>query len=350
MNLFNYLMNKKDKNIVDSDRLLEYLLNRGRLTSESGITISIDTQKTKINKLILTKESSQETTQGLQLANITNYTTKRYNVDVSCVNNEFILNGTMNTASSLIGSPSEQGRLFFAHLLAGTYTFVFKKISGNINIPSGQSALYLRNPNNVTIIERQINSSTNIIVVTFTLSEETNIYFQYYVNASGWEYMNYKFQLMILSGTYTASNLPDFEPYTGGIPAPNLDYPEPINTVIGDITLTITGSEDNNEYTISLGDNELVGKLNVLDELIIDKKGHCYLNKKFDKIDSYNGEVITTDYWSTTGGLDIGATIYYVLEEPELIDLDIDIDIELFKGLNTISNSVNASMKLYYYE
>ena len=37
---------------------------------------------------------------------------------------------------------------------------------------------------------------------------------------------------------------------------------------------------------------------------------------RWETIDSYNGEAITTDYISTTGGLDIGAKIMYQLPEP----------------------------------
>lgn len=46
-----------------------------------------------------------------------------------------------------------------------------------------------------------------------------------------------------------------------------------------------------------------------------------YLIKKVGKIDSYNGETIETDYLSTTGSLDIGATIYYGLITPEYIEI-----------------------------
>lgn len=46
-----------------------------------------------------------------------------------------------------------------------------------------------------------------------------------------------------------------------------------------------------------------------------------YLKKNIDKIDSYNGETITTSYISTTGGLDTGATVYYVLATPQYIHI-----------------------------
>lgn len=99
---------------------------------------------------------------------------------------------------------------------------------------------------------------------------------------------------------------------------------------------------------IPLNNNEIVGKGTNFDEYIVDKNGKCYLNKVFNKIDSYNGETITTDYWSTTGGLDTGATVYYVRDNPDLIDLNATVDIRLFKGVNNITNSEDCNMSLTY--
>ena len=114
------------------------------------------------------------------------------------------------------------------------------------------------------------------------------------------------------------------------------------------VKINITNGVDANNLLIPLNNNELVGKSTNLDELIIDKTGHVYINKVFAKIDSYNGETITTDYWSTTGGLDTGATIYYVRTTPELIDLNTTVDVELFKGTNNITNSEGATMNIQY--
>ena len=41
------------------------------------------------------------------------------------------------------------------------------------------------------------------------------------------------------------------------------------------------------------------------------------IHREIGHIESYNGETITTSYLSTTGGLDSGSEIYYVLETPE---------------------------------
>lgn len=42
---------------------------------------------------------------------------------------------------------------------------------------------------------------------------------------------------------------------------------------------------------------------------------------EWEKIESYNGETITTDYISTTGQLTTGATVYYKLAEPKNLEL-----------------------------
>lgn len=62
------------------------------------------------------------------------------------------------------------------------------------------------------------------------------------------------------------------------------------------------------------------------------KDGQWVIPNKIKKIDSYNGEEITTDYISTTGGLDVGATVYYVGNEDYVIE-----DSELINELNIIS-------------
>ena len=103
-------------------------------------------------------------------------------------------------------------------------------------------------------------------------------------------------------------------------------------------------------YSINLGNNELCRIGNYKDKLIYDSLNErLYIEKNIGKIASYNGETITTDYISTTGGLDTGATIYYVLDNPQYIDLTPYVDIRLSKGINNISNSEDTNMELEYY-
>lgn len=100
--------------------------------------------------------------------------------------------------------------------------------------------------------------------------------------------------------------------------------------------------------TIPLNNNELVGIGDYKDELLVDKSGNVSIEKNTTKIDSYNGETITTTYMSTTGGLDTGATVYYGIDTPNLIDLQTTVDLSLFKGVNNVSNSVDGYMTIEY--
>ena len=77
----------------------------------------------------------------------------------------------------------------------------------------------------------------------------------------------------------------------------------------------------------------------------------------WEKIDSYNGETITTDYISTTGTLTTGATVYYKLQtavklnctEEQIEVLEQLNNLELFEGINYISTTENiALLKLKY--
>ena len=74
-------------------------------------------------------------------------------------------------------------------------------------------------------------------------------------------------------------------------------------------------------------------KIGDVQDRIYKQDGNWYLEKKIGKIDSYNGETITTSYISTTGGLDTGATVYYVLATPTTEEITND---ELISQLNEI--------------
>ncbi|MDV3426960.1 MAG: hypothetical protein LIR50_07205 [Bacillota bacterium] len=97
-----------------------------------------------------------------------------------------------------------------------------------------------------------------------------------------------------------------------GTPTPS--SPVDINVVTGNNTITLSDSDNTKSisYPINLGIIELC-KIGTYQDEIYKSSNKWYLHKEIGKIVSYNGETITTDYISTTGGLDTGATIYYVL-------------------------------------
>lgn len=69
-----------------------------------------------------------------------------------------------------------------------------------------------------------------------------------------------------------------------------------------------------------------------------------YIKKYVAKIDSYNGESVTTSYVSSTGGLDNGATVYYGLITPtdvllgDTLQTQLDIIYEYCKSFEGQTN------------
>lgn len=119
---------------------------------------------------------------------------------------------------------------------------------------------------------------------------------------------NIKFYPMIRLATIEDST---YEPYTGGIPSPNPDYPQEIKSVeVGEIK----SSDDNgNESTVIFSTPITLRGIGDVTDRIVRKDGVWGVERNVAEIESYNGEIITTEYISTTGGLDTGATVDYVL-------------------------------------
>ena len=95
---------------------------------------------------------------------------------------------------------------------------------------------------------------------------------------------------------------------------------------------------------------ELASVNNIKDTLII-QNDKAIIDKKIGKINDYNGESITTEYISTTGDLSTGATIYYVLPEPQTIVLDNLYNLNLFDNENnlTTNDELQPNMLIEYW-
>ena len=158
---------------------------------------------------------------------------------------------------------------------------------------------------------------------------------------------------------------------------------------------------------IPLNNNFIGGIGDYKDQLIVDKNGHCYLNKKIGKVvldgsenwtyyqptlvfftDNYTN-IFATDAWQTDSVLSnyyVGGSYFnknnsisinssgrihirndsitsksdfqtwlqshntevYALITPQLIDLNYTVDLELFSGINYITNSENADMNITF--
>lgn len=91
----------------------------------------------------------------------------------------------------------------------------------------------------------------------------------------------------------------------------------------------------------------------VCDELIYNSDGTGKIVKRTAKIDSYNGESITTPYISTTGSLSTGATVIYQIAEPQEIELTAAEmsalrELQSFNGVTNIFNDDGAEISVNY--
>ena len=89
------------------------------------------------------------------------------------------------------------------------------------------------------------------------------------------------------------------------------------------------------------------------DTLVYNADGTGKIIKRTGKIDSYNSETVSGEYISSTGGLDIGATVIYQLASPHEIELtSAEVDalrtLQTFDGVTSISNSAGAEMSVKY--
>lgn len=179
---------------------------------------------------------------GKNLLNI-NYTETRQSVTVNILDgNNFTISGTSTAATTFIP------KNFI--LPAGTYTLCMKYKSGTQNNQFIFNMLKANSSNNIAQITKTLNNYSNNTYATFTLSEETELKTNIYIGGSDRTF-NINYEIQIINGNIADYNV---EPYKEKI------------------------------ILLPLNNNEIVGLGNYKDELIIDKNGKCWLNKKTGKV------------------------------------------------------------------
>ena len=95
---------------------------------------------------------------------------------------------------------------------------------------------------------------------------------------------------------------------------------------------TATEYEEYKEQLISIPVQQAMRAIGTIkDCFIVKEDGKRYERHNIARIESYNGEVINTEYMSTTGELSTGATVDYVLETPNDLECTSEQNTELDK-------------------
>lgn len=126
-------------------------------------------------------------------------------------------------------------------LPAGSYRLSLQLVGGSFTLNSRNGGLYVSTGGSSPVASALFStisvSDIHRASSTFTLSESAEIRLYLYINGSGAVFNNTSFELQIETGTTSTS----YEPYVGGIPSPNPDYPQAIETVTGLQTVSFTG-------------------------------------------------------------------------------------------------------------
>ena len=164
--------------------------------------------------------SEQKSYEGYNRLDTTKSTTQTINgVTITINENSSItFNGTMTGVIWL-----ELSNKNF-NLPSGDYTW---SLNSSYTLPSGDYTISVRTSSNVM----KMNCNFNLNVKQQTLSEDIENGFVAVYIGTITTFNNLTIYPMLVSGTYTADTIPPYEPYTGGIPSPNPDYPSEIETV-----------------------------------------------------------------------------------------------------------------------
>lgn len=109
-------------------------------------------------------------------------------------------------------------------------------------------------------------------------------------------------RISVLADTSVTPQTFVYQPYVGGIPSPNPDYPQNVNAVTGVQTVTVSDGMNTDTYTIDLGATELC-KIGTYQDYIYKSGDDWYVHKATGKL-TLDG---TQGYW----GLSSNANMYY---------------------------------------
>ena len=186
--------------------------------NEPASVISIDgTAEAPFGDLKIFGDTTQDTLTGKNLFDFN---------DVSALRCSYTRSGNILSVSATGDNPSLT-LTFTKPIVAGTYT-----ASSSENI--GTATLSPRDDNNSSL---NVNFTASQVPKTMTFSNDAYYLTIYTTYTTGQSFTLDFSKFQIESGSTDTS----YEPYCGGIPSPNPDYPQPIQVVTGEQTVKVVG-------------------------------------------------------------------------------------------------------------
>ena len=206
-------------------------------------------------------DSSQQTYSGKNLAKVTecNISTSSYSlvisngsVDINSItsNNWFDICGGQRTGDWVPTNVASVADYNLTSADEGTYVLSIQNFSYTNTANQNAQVHVITNQRRIgTSITR---GATSFEPKVFTLEADEYVkMIGVWIGATGTGELKGEFQLEV--GSQPSS----FEPYTGGAPAPNPDYPQPIQVVTGEQTVNISDGSITSQFVVNLSSKNL---------------------------------------------------------------------------------------------
>ena len=281
--------------------------------------------------------TTQFSTTGKNLLETIFKNTTQYGLDFSYDDGIITINGT-STNSGVFNLALNLEK----ELESGTYTYIFQYISGNqnggaIRLAIGDTDMNIGIDNThryFTIVSNSLNSQNIVDSKTLTENKIINTS-RAYINKDI-TFTNFKFRIFLVKGTYTADNIPDYEPYTGGQPSPNPDFPQDIVSITGTKTFKVTSNEETKDFSIPFGTVELNGIEDYKDSLSkVD--GKWIKNENFKSI-IFDGTESWRKHGTNNGDI-------YMITIPESLGYDYNLNKKAKAFCNSFISKALGSFK-----
>lgn len=230
-----------DKNINNISSMLENVWDEyPKVTATDVEEATLNGTKKGRMEIDLKGNKAQEQLQGINLVPMNRPSFTLSGVTITNKGNSLVLNGTKNS-----GSGDYITLNFSKTLKANTdYTLAIELLNGSVtdipsvaNITIGTST----NANYRYMSITNLTTKGQIKASRFKPSEDVKIkgFYLYYGGSSNPVFTNYEIRVWLVEGNYTTETMPAYEPYCGGIPSPNPDFPQQIKNVTGSANVKI---------------------------------------------------------------------------------------------------------------
>ena len=236
-----------EKNATDIQALQEENANlKAQIPTgkASGEEISLrDSAEMELVEFGLQGNSKQETREGYNLIDVTTLSDEVKSKDISYDEGFYVKDNSPDSDNRAWSYSQCNWKDIL--LKAGTYTIA---LLFSTQIKNTRADKYLQvfdnNSNSIAVAEKGLITNKDVFVQEFTLSQDTTI---------GIEIKAYDgiYRIMLLKGTYTTENLPNFEEYGA---MPSLDYPSEVEAVGDNINLFDGEKLENKGYSQTTGE------------------------------------------------------------------------------------------------